>query len=417
MFCNEYHMCCDECSDLKQRREIEHKESYFTDQAPVRAALNGRVLIIDGIEKAERNVLPTLNNLLENREMSLDDGRFLVSPEAWKRLSEHHGTTKDSLAVGAHTLVKVHEDFRVIALGLPSPPFPGKPLDPPLRSRFQARFISPKNVTLGAFTDKTTQTASTNVASFQATYTYLHADSLTNASSGRLPPFPAENAQSLVRHMDTFPADANALGDLLHRAFPFTIMDDVKKNVLNSLQQQSENVSKSGNTASSRWGVGWAKSFDAFSGHVGDNEQAGAREDRMKTKISNALRTDVFNLFQNTSCYFYHINPMSFIDVAEAQAKNVAPQIVSQADPGYSLRSVEPKVDGQAIGHFESKLEGVLTEVALPCGPQCLKRDNLETLNSTVMLTGSYRNTMVNLIQDHALGHDLCLIGDKVSPE
>jgi hypothetical protein len=31
------------------------------------------VLILDGLEKAERNVLPTLNNLLENREMSLQD--------------------------------------------------------------------------------------------------------------------------------------------------------------------------------------------------------------------------------------------------------------------------------------------------------------------------------------------------------
>ena len=39
----------------------------------------GRVLILDGIERAERNVLPTLNNLLEGREMSLPDGRFLVA--------------------------------------------------------------------------------------------------------------------------------------------------------------------------------------------------------------------------------------------------------------------------------------------------------------------------------------------------
>lgn len=35
------------------------------------------------------------------------------------------------------------EDFRVIALGLPSPRYPGHPLDPPLRSRFQARHIAP----------------------------------------------------------------------------------------------------------------------------------------------------------------------------------------------------------------------------------------------------------------------------------
>ena len=31
---------------------------------------------------------------------------------------------------------------KVVALGVPCPPFPGNPLDPPLRSRFQARHIS-----------------------------------------------------------------------------------------------------------------------------------------------------------------------------------------------------------------------------------------------------------------------------------
>ena len=43
-------------------------------QATVRAALEGGVLVLEGIEKAERNVLPILNNLLENREMQLEDG-------------------------------------------------------------------------------------------------------------------------------------------------------------------------------------------------------------------------------------------------------------------------------------------------------------------------------------------------------
>jgi von Willebrand factor A domain-containing protein 8 len=38
-------------------------------------------------------------------------------------------------------LVRVDEDFRVIALGLPVPRYTGNPLDPPLRSRFQARDI------------------------------------------------------------------------------------------------------------------------------------------------------------------------------------------------------------------------------------------------------------------------------------
>ena len=54
-------------SDLKQRREIKYGTAFYVDQCAVRAATEGRILVLEGIEKAERNVLPVLNNLLENR--------------------------------------------------------------------------------------------------------------------------------------------------------------------------------------------------------------------------------------------------------------------------------------------------------------------------------------------------------------
>lgn len=125
-------------SDLKVRREISGGTATWSDQAPVRAAINGRILILDGIEKAERNVLPTLNNLLENREMALEDGRFLVSAARFDELANQRGGEAD---IRAASLVRVHPNFRVIALGLPVPKFYGFPLDPPLRSRFQARVV------------------------------------------------------------------------------------------------------------------------------------------------------------------------------------------------------------------------------------------------------------------------------------
>ena len=62
--------------------------SPFLLQSAVKAALEGRLLILEGIEKAERNVLPVLNNLLENREMQLEDGRFLVAPERYDKLAK-----------------------------------------------------------------------------------------------------------------------------------------------------------------------------------------------------------------------------------------------------------------------------------------------------------------------------------------
>lgn len=109
------------------------------DQACVRAAIRGRILILDGIEKAERNVLPILNNLLENREMALEDGRFLVHPKRFDSLLK----TNERKDMDKWNLIKVSDRFIVMALGLPIPPYIGHPLDPPLRSRFQCRDIKP----------------------------------------------------------------------------------------------------------------------------------------------------------------------------------------------------------------------------------------------------------------------------------
>ena len=114
-------------SDLKQRREIIGGSAVFIDQPPVRAALQGRILILDGLENAERNVLPTINNLLENREMSLDDGRFMLPRPSAGQLRE----------LNPKHLAFVDPRFRVVALGLSVPPYAGRSLDPPLRSRFQ----------------------------------------------------------------------------------------------------------------------------------------------------------------------------------------------------------------------------------------------------------------------------------------
>ncbi|KAE9414500.1 hypothetical protein Angca_006026, partial [Angiostrongylus cantonensis] len=128
-------------ADIKQRREIRSGNAFYTDlvyvKCAVRAALNGRVLVIDGVEKAERNVLPILNNLLENREMQLDDGRFLMRPEKYDKLTKDY-TIEELRDMG---IERVSEHFHIIALGLPVPRFHGNALDPPLRSRFQCRYI------------------------------------------------------------------------------------------------------------------------------------------------------------------------------------------------------------------------------------------------------------------------------------
>ena len=60
-------------SDIKQRREISSGTAHYIDQSAVRAAVNGRILVLEGIEKAERNVLPVVNKRLAPFSRSTND--------------------------------------------------------------------------------------------------------------------------------------------------------------------------------------------------------------------------------------------------------------------------------------------------------------------------------------------------------
>jgi len=206
-------------SDLKQRREISDGSLQWVDQPPVRAAREGRVLVLDGLEKAERNVLPTLNNLLENREMSLQDGTFLTS-------TDRFDTLRQSSSVASANLVRVHEDFRVVALGLPVPAFPGFPLDPPLRSRFQARHVDPPSLSalLTALEDASAGMPREIV---QALVAFSDAISRMLQAGGQVPgprpwPLPEGALASTCELLSRFPAENP--GRLLHRAYPHSLL-------------------------------------------------------------------------------------------------------------------------------------------------------------------------------------------------
>lgn len=208
-------------ADLKQRREIIDKNVTYEDQAPVRAAVQGKILIVDGIEKAERNVLPTLNNLLENREMHLDDGRFLMAPRTYDDLlSEQKMTDEEMHEKG---FVRVHENFRVVALGLPVPPFRGRSLDPPLRSRFQARAIGNRPIESVYESlvdicngDRTRAQALTNlVASLRS---LSSSSSQTGGANMFMPPFPEDALEGLARSMTTLQHQRTV--DLVLRYYP-----------------------------------------------------------------------------------------------------------------------------------------------------------------------------------------------------
>lgn len=151
-----------------------------------------------GLENAERNVLPTLNNLLENREMSLDDGRFLMPrPPHW---------TGDP----DEKLVFVHEDFRVVGLSVPVPSYAGRALDPPLRSRFQCRFVDqpPSDLLLAsANTSGVPRKSLLALVQFYESLRGLRDSSIEeDASLASLPLFPQEAFGETLDFLRCFPA-------------------------------------------------------------------------------------------------------------------------------------------------------------------------------------------------------------------
>jgi MoxR-like ATPase len=128
--------------ELKQHREVMNNSIHWCDSLVIKAAVTGSWLVVDGVDKAELNVLPILNNLLENRQMSLDSGQLV------------RDTYYDALVAQGKCvdgLMRVHPNFLVIALGTSVPPYKGNALDPPFRSRFQCKWIEgyPLHVTRG----------------------------------------------------------------------------------------------------------------------------------------------------------------------------------------------------------------------------------------------------------------------------
>uniref|UniRef100_A0A8C2ZYH6 von Willebrand factor A domain-containing protein 8 n=1 Tax=Cyclopterus lumpus TaxID=8103 RepID=A0A8C2ZYH6_CYCLU len=206
-------------TDLKQRREIRSGTAFYIDQVDplgcaVRAATQGRVLVLEGLEKAERNVLPVLNNLLENREMQLEDGRFLMSSERYDKLLQEH--TKEEL--DSWKIVRVSENFRVIALGLPVPKYKGNPLDPPLRSRFQAR-----DVYYLPFKDQLEllYTIGPNIAAERVSQLLSLATTLCSQESASLglPDFPVDNLLPALHVLNAFPMLSSQ--QLIQRLYPY----------------------------------------------------------------------------------------------------------------------------------------------------------------------------------------------------
>jgi len=107
--------------------------------------------------------------------------------------------------------IPAHANFRVIAIAAPVPPYPGYPLDPPFRSRFQARFIDPLGSLLAVNGPKEVAEQTPPLVQkireliLATQYASESRNALEAISKNSLPPFPQTAIAKLRALVNAFP--------------------------------------------------------------------------------------------------------------------------------------------------------------------------------------------------------------------
>ncbi|KAL9652460.1 hypothetical protein ABK040_000032 [Willaertia magna] len=386
--------------DFKQRKEILNaKHSYFIDQSAVRAAKNGSILILDGIEKAERNILPILNNLLENREMALEDGSFLISSERYEALMREEGKTKEELE--KMKIIPVHSNFRIIALGLPIPPYHGNSLDPPLRSRFQSRKIdlpsldfiykelmvhnNQNNHEIQQLTSEKQEKLLTILLKF--TQSISHLDQLIGGTSNNhsllsveqqkelqvIPRFPLSNLKNFIELIHTFKNFISTSEDEVYRLmnilYPIQLFVGGNNNIKQSQQKKVLNE---------------------------DNKLVGIIREQMRECASS-----IYNLFNEESNEQLVYNDNLEEDIKELSKDDVnnMMKIVIECNAN-NTNTITIATKSGTVNNNELKEDQI---------------DNVLFKDTGFISISKHKQTLIDMLKSHYCDRDICLIGSKGS--
>jgi hypothetical protein len=207
---------------------------------------------------------------------NLDDGTHIIHPHRYAQLdaAKYAGQGK--------VFIPAHKNFRVIAIAAPVPPYPGYSLDPPFRSRFQARFIDP----VGALLSLSGGPATDN-PSFVPLYDKLRdlilstqfasesRSALEVISKTSLPPFPQTALAKLRSLVERFPPPNKLSPSQLARLFltihPGLIHAPFQAWAILSRQTQESGLGELGNP--------WMSSVDEQIGLFGYHVSAITRVD------------------------------------------------------------------------------------------------------------------------------------------
>lgn len=102
--------------DLLMRRTTDTKgNTMFAEQPLVKAAKQGGLVILDGVDRLPSSTLAVLAPLITDRELSLGDGSRLVRSDRYHTLVASLGQKE----VDRRNIFEIKPSFRIIGLALP----------------------------------------------------------------------------------------------------------------------------------------------------------------------------------------------------------------------------------------------------------------------------------------------------------
>lgn len=258
----------------------------------------------------------------------------------------------------ARGLKRVSPDFRVIALGLPVPEYPGFPIDPPLRSRFQGRYVSapPLSYHLDEVTKRISEAGgdpSTSLSTTSNVFTFLKALSVLQCSgsidaggglldSPKVLPIPEMITDNVKKFLAMFPQDQNT-ASIIKRLYPFHLF-----NLDNAQFYALENMARSFNSSPSSPDIESQKSASI----IGDVEETQYH-------------------FEGTRC--------------------------TESNSGLGGMDVMFKCNDSTL-------------ILKATGGEYGTHTNFQ--RSDIKLVGAQAAVLTNMMQSHCMGHDICLVGE-----
>jgi len=102
---------------LQQRYTLPNGDTAWRSSPLVNAALEGKLVLLDGIHRVNVGTLAVLQRLIHDRELSLYDGSRLLKEDRYMRLKEELQLSDEQLQ--QRSIFPVHPSFRIIALAEP----------------------------------------------------------------------------------------------------------------------------------------------------------------------------------------------------------------------------------------------------------------------------------------------------------